>query len=88
MDKEDLEYYSENTFRFSNIDDAFEEYIYEMTTSEIIQLFTDEFKKKIVLDSPSYYEKDGKYYFNSEFCSLSRNEKDAIVDKVEKELKE
>lgn len=83
MDKEDLKYYVLTTTDFDNIDEAFDDYIYDLTISEIIDLLDDEMKEKILLDSPSYIKRNEKYYFNGEFIDLEEEEIDKIIKNYE-----
>lgn len=83
MDKEDLKYYVLTTTDFDNIDEAFDDYIYDLTISEIIDLLDDEMKEKILLDSPSYIKRNEKYYFNGEFIGLEEEEIDKIIKNYE-----
>lgn len=83
MNKEDLKYYVLTTTDFDNIDEAFDDYIYDLTISEIIDLLDDEMKEKILLDSPSYIKRNEKYYFNGEFIDLEEEEIDKIIKNYE-----
>lgn len=88
MDKEDLKYYVITTTDFDNIDEAFDDYVYDLTISEIIDLLDDEMKEKILLDSPSYIKRNEKYYFNGEFISLEEEEIDKIIKNYEDKKEE
>lgn len=83
MNKENLKYYVLTTTDFDNIDEAFDDYIYDLTISEIIDLLDDEMKEKILLDSPSYIKRNEKYYFNGEFIDLEEEEIDKIIKNYE-----
>ena len=87
MDKEDLEYYVNNTSKFDSIDEAFDDYVYDYTIEELIELFNDEMKEKILLESPSYVKNNDVYYFNGEFCDLEDTEINQIINQFEKERK-
>ena len=84
MNKEDLEYYVDNTSKFDNIDEAFNDYVYGLTEEEILDLFDDKMKARIVLESPSYVKKNGSYYFNGEFIDLEDNEINQVIKEFEK----
>lgn len=84
MNKEDLKYYVDSTSKFDSIDEAFNDYIYGLTEEEIIDLFDDKMKAKIVLESPSYVKKNGAYYFNGEFIDLEDNEINQVIKEFEK----
>lgn len=84
MNKEDLKYYVITTADFDNIDEAFDDYVYDLTISEIIDLLDDEMKEKILSDSPSYIKRNEKYYFNGEFIDLEDNEINQVIKEYEK----
>ena len=87
MNEEELELYTENTLKFNNLDDAFEDYIYDYTLEDLKALLTDEMKEQIIKLSPSYVKKDEKYYFNGEFQELTDKEIEKIINKKESEVK-
>lgn len=85
MNKEDLDFYAEETLKFNNIDEAFDDYIYDFTLEDLVRFLTDEMKEQIVLLSPSYVKNNGKYYFNGEFQCLDENDIKEIINRKEEE---
>lgn len=86
MKKQELEMYVEETLKFDNIDEAFDDYVYDMNEGDIIALLTDDMKREILSLSPSYVKKNEKYYFNGEFQDLTNEEIKQIINKKESEV--
>lgn len=83
MNNEKLEFIVDETLSFNSLDEAFEDYIYDMNEEEILALFTDNMKREILKLSPSYVEHNNKYYFNGEFQDLTADEIDEVIKEVE-----
>lgn len=83
MNSEELEFIVDETLSFNSLDEAFEDYIYDMNEEEILALFTDNMKKEILKLSPSYVEHNNKYYFNGEFQGLTADEINEVIKEVE-----
>ena len=83
-----LEQYIEDTNCFHNVDEAFMDYIGDMTVEEIVDLFGKDIKESIVLSSPSYIKKNNRIYFNGEFINLKENEINNVIDNFERRREE
>ena len=84
MKKEELEYLVGNTLDFSNVDEAFEDFCWEMSAEEIMSFISDEEKERILKTSPSYVKHKDKWYFNGEFQDiLDEKEIEKIIEEKE-----
>lgn len=82
LSKENLNLLVEETLKFDNIDEAFNDYVYDFSIEDIINCLSDDMKRKIVLQSPSYKERNGMYYFNGDFDSLDKDEIDEVINEL------
>lgn len=85
MKKEFLDMYLSQTSKFNNIDEAFQDFIYDFTIEDLIPFISDEEKERILSTSPSYIKHNDKYYFNGEFDDLTNDEVNQIIKAKEKE---
>lgn len=76
MNREDLEFFKDETLTFDNLDEAFEDFCWEMSAEEIISFISDEEKERILSTSPSYIKHKDKYFFNSNFQDIDLTEED------------
>ena len=87
MNKEELEMFVDETLDFDNVDEAFEDFIYDFTIEEVVEFLTDKMKEEIIKTSPSYIKHNGKWYFNGEFQELEQGEIKQIIKAKEKRYK-
>lgn len=87
MASEELEYFKDKTLLFNNVDEAFEDFCWEMSAEDIISFISDEEKERILLSSPSYVKHNDKYFFNGDFqdTDLTEDELNKILTEVEEE---
>lgn len=87
MSKEELEYFKDETLMFTNIDEAFEDFCWEMSAEDIMKFISDEEKERIISTSPSYVKHNNKYFFNSNFqdSDLTEEELNKILDEKDRE---
>ena len=85
MTDEELEYFKDETLLFNNVDEAFEDFCWEMSAEDIISFISDEEKERILSTSPSYVKHNNKYFFNSNFqdTDLTEDELNKILTEVE-----
>lgn len=84
MSKDELECYVEETLKFKNVNDAFNDFIYDFTIEELINYLSDEVKEQIIKMSPSYVKRKENYYFNGNFLNLTKEEVNEVIDTIEK----
>lgn len=85
MDKEELEMYVNDTLDFDSIDEAFDDFVYDFTTDELMEYISDKEKERILKTSPSYVKRNGKWYFNGEFQELEQKDINKIIREKERE---
>lgn len=88
MEKEELEFFKNETLVFTNIDEAFEDFCWEMSAEDIMSFISDEEKERIISTSPSYVKYNNKYFFNSNFQDndLTEEELNKVLDEKDKEV--
>ena len=85
MDKEELEMYVNDTLDFDSIDEAFDDFVYDFTTDELMEYISDKEKERILKTSPSDVKRNGKWYFNGEFQELEQKDINKIIREKERE---
>lgn len=88
MNKEELEIYVDETLKFDNIDEAFNDFVYDFTIEELMDFISEEEKERILKTSPSYVKHNNKWYFNGNFQDMLDSEEiNQIIKAKEKEAK-
>lgn len=87
MTKQEKEFFKSGTLVFTNIDEAFEDFCWEMSAEDIMNFISDEEKERILSTSPSYVKHNDKYFFNSDFqdSDLTEEELNKILDEKDGE---
>lgn len=85
MDKEELEMYVTDTLDFDSIDEAFDDFVYDFTTDELMEYISDKEKERILKTSPSYVKRNDKWYFNGAFQELEQKDINKIIREKERE---
>lgn len=87
MNKYEKESFKNETLVFTNIDEAFEDFCWEMSAEDIMNFISDEEKERIISTSPSYVKHNNKYFFNSNFqdSDLTEEELNKILDEKDGE---
>ena len=86
MNKVELEMYVDETLKFDNIDEAFDDFVYDFTIEELMEYISDKEKERILRTSPSYVKHNNNWYFNSNFQDMLDSEEiNQIIKAKEKE---